>query len=255
VDHKLSHGIGDQTGTRNAPVLINLAWSRHFMWDGSIRNLDEQAKVPICNPLEMNESISHVVNKLRQSKQYPGLFRSAFGDSAINETMILKSLSQFMLTLVSANAKYDRVMRHDEQFTEGEQKGYALFRSHCTACHTEPLFTHGGFENNGLMVDDELQDYGLMRITGKSTDSLRFKVPTLRNIEFSFPYMHDGRFKTLGQVLNNYMMGVQHGPTLSRHLQKGIYFTANQKADLIAFLLTLSDREFLFNPELGFPKK
>ncbi|GAA4468787.1 cytochrome c peroxidase [Nemorincola caseinilytica] len=255
VDHSLSHGIDGRIGTRNSPVLVNLAWSTTLMWDGSITHLDEQAATPISNPLEMDESMPHIVQKLQANDAYRRLFRDAFGRRGITDKNVLRALSQFMLTLVSANARYDSVKRGEAEFTESEARGYALFTRHCSACHTEPLFTSNGFENNGLAVDDSLHDIGRMKITHLGSDSLKFKVPTLRNIAQSPPYMHDGRFKTLGQVLNNYIMGIQQSPTLNPRLQKGIYLTAVQKADLVAFLYTLSDHAFLSDPRHGIPGK
>ena len=130
-----------------------------------------------------------------------------------------------------------------------------MFQKDCGSCHKEPLFTNGGFENNGLVLDDALRDVGQMKVTGKSSDPLKFKVPTLRNVQYSAPYMHDGRFKSLSQVLNNYVMGVCHGPTLSPKLQKGIYLSAVQKNQLMAFLYTLSDKQFLSDPRYGYPAK
>lgn len=127
-----------------------------------------------------------------------------------------------------------------------------MFLKQCSSCHTEPLFTNLEFENNGLHVDKTLNDCGRMNITKDAKDSLLFKVPTLRNIEFSYPFMHDGRFKKLSEVINHYTSGIQQSKTLSKQLQKKIVLTSNDKADIIAFLLTLSDKEFLFNPKLGF---
>ena len=160
-----------------------------------------------------------------------------------------------MLTMVSANSKYDKMRRGEEKFTKQESNGYKLFQKNCGACHAEPLFTNGQFENNGLSVDTTLNDFGQITVTHRQSDSLKFKVPTLRNIEFSYPYMHDGRFKNLSQVINNYIRGIQHGPTLSPKLKNGIYLSNTEKVDLMAFLLTLTDKEFLFNPAFSPPKK
>lgn len=255
IDHSLSHGIEGKIGTRNSPALMNLAWSKELMWDGSVKHLDEQARSPIVNPLEMGETMEHVVQKLQADVTYAPLFYNAFGDTVVKPEYVYKALSQFMLTLVSANARYDKVMRGEEQFTTKEASGYGLFKKNCSSCHTEPLFTNGRFENNGLIVDTTLNDIGAMKITKRHGDSLKFKVPTLRNIEYSRPYMHDGRFKDLNQVLNNYIRGIQHTPTLSRQLRKGIYLTPPEKSDLMAFLLTLSDKEFLTDPRFSYPKK
>ena len=254
VDHDLSHGIGDRIGTRNSPALMNLAWKKSFMWDGAILNLDAQALAPISHPDEMGSSIAQVVDLLNQSPRYRKAFYQAYGDSLVTGEKTLKALGQFMVTLVSANSKYDRVMQDKEQFSEQEKNGYRLFKNNCASCHKEPLFTNDAFANNGLEIDSELKDYGKMKISGKAKDSLLFKVPTLRNLEYTFPYMHDGRFKKLSQVINHYVSGVQPGKTLSPELQKAIVLSSNEKVDLLAFLLTLSDKSFVFNPDFAYPK-
>jgi len=255
VDHSLSHGIDNKIGTRNAPALMNLAWSDMFMWDGAVNHLDMQALAPISNPLEMDEKIENVVSKLQQSSLYRGLFYKAFNDSLITGEHTLKAISQFMLTLVSSNSKYDSVIRKETEFTTQEANGYKLFRENCGSCHKEPLFTNDKFENNGLPLDNTLSDMGRMNVTKDPRDSLRFKVPTLRNIEFSAPYMHDGRFKHLNEVLKHYTSGIQQSKTLSKPLLKPIVLSANDRVDIIAFLLTLSDRQFLFNPNYSYPMK
>lgn len=256
VDHALSHGIEDRIGTRNSPVLVNLAWNKLFMWDGAVNHLDVQALAPIENHLEMDEKIANVVRKLQQSKKYKTLFFDAYGDSLATGERTLKAISQFMLTLVSADSKYDQVMRKEKgvEFTADEKKGYSLFKMHCAVCHSEPLFTNGKFENNGLLPDSLLNDKGRMTITGRSSDSLLFKVPTLRNIERSYPYMHDGRYRNLQMVLFHYTNSVHASPTLSKHLQKPIVLDEQDKRCMIAFLKTLTDTKFLSNPEFGYPK-
>ncbi len=254
VDHALSHGIKNQIGHRNAPSLMNLAWQTSFMWDGSIPHLDRQSLSPLTNPIEMNEHMEDVNAKLRLSPVYPTLFYKAYGDSTITEDHTLKAIAQFMLSLVSADAKYDSVMRKESFFTAQEKNGYALFKLHCSSCHTEPLFTNQQFENNGLPVDSVLNDFGRMNITKRIDDSLKFKVPTLRNIEFSYPYMHDGRFKRLSEVLKHYTKGIQQGKTLAKPLQKPIVLSSDEQVDLTAFLLTLTDTHFLFNKDYSYPR-
>lgn len=254
IDHKLSHGIHDSIGTRNSPALMNLAWQKTFMWDGAVNNLDMQALAPIAHPAEMGSSIEEVVEKLNASEKYRKLFYNAFGDSTATGEKALKALSQFMLTLISANSKYDKVMQKETSFTEQEAKGYFLFKENCSSCHSEPLFTNGNFENNGLPVDSLLKDSGRMKITSNQNDSLKFKVPTLRNIAYSYPYMHDGRFKKLSEVLNHYTEGIHNSKTLAPQLQNGIKLSSNEKVDVISFLLTLSDKDFVFNPKFQFPK-
>ncbi len=255
VDHALSHGINDRIGTRNSPALMNLAWHYSFMWDGAINHLDMQALAPISHHDEMDENIKHVTEKLQTSTIYPPLFYNAFGDSLITGEKTLKAISQFMLTLVSANSKYDQVKRNEATFTSQEENGYQLFKQNCASCHVEPLFTNLKFENNGLPIDKTLNDFGRNRITQNAKDSFKFKVPTLRNIEFSNPYMHDGRFKRIAEVINHYTNGIQSSSTLAKQLKKPIVLTSNQKVDLTAFLLTLTDKEFLFNPKFGYPKE
>jgi len=254
VDHALSHGIKDRIGKRNSLALMNLAWHQSFMWDGAINHLDMQSLAPISNPDEMDEKIEQVVTKLQKSKIYPVLFQKAFGDSTITGEHLLKSISQFMLTLVSSNSKYDSVMRKESVFTAQENQGYKLFKTNCAECHTEPLFTNLKFENNGLTVNKTLNDIGRMQITRNQKDSLRFKVPSLRNIEFSYPYMHDGRFKKLSEIVTHYTSGIQKSKTLSKKLEKNLVLSSNERVDLIAFLLTLTDRTFLFNKDYSFPK-
>lgn len=257
VDHALSHGIRDSIGFRNSLALTNLAWSKSFMWDGAVNHLDVQALAPITDGAEMAEDLENVVSKLQATEEYPPLFQTAFGSSEITGEHLLKGLASFQLTLISANSRYDKVMRQEEgfEFTEQEENGYALFKTNCAHCHQEPLFTTGEFVNNGLAVDTTLMDSGRMRVTGQASDSLKFKIPSLRNIEFSFPYMHDGRFTTLSQVMSHYTNGIQDSPTLAPELREGISLTPEEQIDVVAFLLTLTDKEFLFNQKHSFPRK
>jgi cytochrome c peroxidase len=253
VDHALSHGIHDSIGTRNAPALMNLAWQKTFMWDGAINNLDMQSLAPISHPAEMASHINDVVKKLNRSKLYKKLFDDAYQDSIATGEKTLKAIAQFMLTIVSANSKYDKVMNKNAEFTVQEQNGYQIFKKNCASCHTEPLFTNGTFANNGIGTDTVLNDIGRMKVTQRKEDAYKFKVPTLRNIEFSYPYMHDGRFKKLGEVLNHYSNGIKQSETLSGKLKSGITLSANEKVDLMAFLLTLSDKQFLFDSNFAYP--
>lgn len=254
TDHDLSHGIFDSIGNRNAPALFNLAWQKSFMWDGAINHLDMQALAPISHPSEMGSNINEVINKLNESKAYEELFSNAFQDSTISTAKILKALSQFQLTLVSANAKYDRVKMGKEAFTEQEKNGYQIFKNNCASCHTEPLFSNYSFENNGLPIDSTLNDLGRYVITQNENDKEKFKVPSLRNLSFTYPYMHDGRFMTLKQVINHYTSGIEHSATLSPQLNESIELSSNEKVDLISFLLTLNDKDFAFNKKHQFKK-
>lgn len=255
TDHNLSHGINDRTGTRNAPALFNLAWRTSFMWDGAINHLDMQALAPISNEVEMGETISDVVYKLSQSKFYRNKFIDVYGDTLITGEKILKALSVFQLTLISADSKYDKVIRGETVFTDQEKSGYELYKANCSSCHTEPLFTTNRFAANGLPVDTSLNDGGRVKITGASNDSLLFHIPSLRNLSFTYPYMHDGRFKRLYQVINHYTSGITYTQYLSPELKTPILLSDNQKADLISFLLTLNDSSFVFNTSNKFPKE
>lgn len=254
VDHELSHGIDGKIGTRNSLSLQNLAWTKYFMYDGGINNLEVQALTPISSEIEMHETLENVVSKLQKTEKYQNLFQQAFGTQKITGQLTLKALAQFVVQLVSANSKYDKVTRGEEQFTEMEQKGYELFKINCASCHKEPLFTSDTFENNGLPIDTTLNDFGRIKITQNPKDNLKFKVPTLRNIQFTFPYMHDGRFKTLNDVVKHYNSGIVKSETLSMQLQQPMNLTDNQRTEIIAFLKTLTDTEFLFNKRYGFPK-
>lgn len=255
TDHDLSHGIKDQIGNRNAPALFNLAWQSTFMWDGAINHLDVQALAPISHPKEMSTDLVQVVAKLQQHKAYPQLFAQAFGDTLISGARVLKALAQFQLTLISATAKYDKVKRGQAVFNAQEARGYLLFTRNCNICHQEPLFSTLQFARNGLAPDTTLNDYGKATISHKKEDSLFFKIPSLRNLSYSYPYMHDGRFNTLFQVLDHYnqskTLAIQNAKT-KPHL---IQLSANDKVDLIAFLLTLDDSSFIMNPVHHFPKK
>lgn len=257
VDHPLSHGINDSIGRRNSPVLINLAWQNNMMWDGAVNHIENQALAPIHNAAEMGSDILDVVNKLQVSQKYKALFKKSFNDTVVTGQHILIAIAQFELTLISSNSKYDKVIRGQKgiQFTEQETRGYELFKTNCASCHQEPLFTSNGFENNGLPIDSVLMDLGRYEITNQSKDSLKFKVPTLRNIEFSAPYMHDGRFESLNEVLKHYSKGIFHSSTLSTSLKNGLVLSHENQVDIIAFLLTLTDKDFLFNPKFAYPKK
>ena len=255
VDHDLSHGIEGRIGTRNSATIMNLAWSENFMWDGGVNHLDVQPLGPITSPSEMDETLENVVAKLKSDPNYVSMFENAFGSRKITGQLTLKALSQFMVMLKTSNSKYDKVLRKEAVFTESEQNGYTLFKKNCASCHTEPLFTNGGLENNGLPLDVDLKDLGRMKITQNPKDSLKFKVPTLRNIQFTFPYMHDGRFKTLTEVVKHYNSGIVKSKIVSKQLSREMNLTDNERVDLVAFLKTLTDKEFLFDPKFSYPSK
>ncbi|MDR6514088.1 cytochrome-c peroxidase [Chryseobacterium camelliae] len=239
--NRLSKGIEDGIGDRNSPAIFNLAWQKTFMWDGSVGNIDVQALAPINHPKEMGEDINAVVRKLNASKEYRTLFYRSFGDSLATAERAMKALSQFQLTIVSANSKYDRVKQGKATFTGKEIKGYELFRKNCNSCHTEPLFSGYGFANNGLPVNPDLKDYGKWNKTMEPQDRLMFKIPSLRNLAYTYPYMHDGRFGTLYEVLEHYEKGIVKSPGLAKELQQPIVFNAEEKEALLTFLATLND--------------
>jgi len=250
--HTVSHGIFDQLGTRNAPPIMNLAWNTSFMWDGGIADLDLQSVAPITNPVEMGETMPNVLSKLKNTAEYPALFKKAFDTEEITTAHFLKALSQFMAMCVSSNSKYDSVMHHygGISFSATEEEGRVIVQQKCGNCHPEPLFTDFSFRNNGLNPGT-VNDEGRYLVTQISGDEYKFKVPSLRNLAFTAPYMHDGRFLTLGAVLDHYSSHVQMMPTLDPLLQQngyiGIPLTTEEKIKIMAFLQTLNDRSFIFD--------
>jgi cytochrome c peroxidase len=251
-DHDFSHGFNNSFTTRNAPPLFNLAWMTSFHWDGGVNHIEVQALSPLTAQNEMAETLDSVLYKLQKDSEYPGLFRAVFGSSKITSQRMLKALAQFTGSIVSANSKYDKVMRGEAKFTYSEENGYKLFKAKCAACHKEPLFTDDSFRNTGMAVNPFLNDYGRMKITGNPADSLKFKVPSLRNVMVTFPYMHDGRFYSLSAVLDHYRTGVNTTqPTLDSLLVDGIPFTNTQKNELIYFMATLTDTSMTKNPRFA----
>jgi cytochrome c peroxidase len=255
VDHAVSHGIDDRKGTRNSPVLINLAWNNSFHWDGGVNNLEVQPLNPLSHPSEMDQSLEKVLEYLNQNEAYRSLFFQAFGDSVVSSKNMLLALAQFNASLVSSNSRYDKFMRDELEFTKQEKKGLKLFMKHCNSCHTAPLFNSNKYASNGLPIDTVYNEFGRFKITGNPEDSLKFRIPTLRNIAYTFPYMHDGRFKKLRQVVAYYAGEIDlENPYLSNELRKKIKLSSNDQKDLISFLLTLTDKEFLFNNKFELPK-
>jgi cytochrome c peroxidase len=248
---QFSIGVYNQLGNRNSPPIFNLAWNPTFMWDGGINHLEVMPIAPITNPVEMNETMLNVVQKLQNSVRYRKLFKNAFGSEEVTDEKLLKALAQFMAMIISDQSKYDKVKRGEASFTATEQSGYDLFVQKCSQCHTEPLFTDHTYRNNGL--DQTFTDLGRGLITGNAADNGKFKVPSLRNVELTYPYMHDGRYFTLSQVLDHYNTGVQQSTTLDPLLQSGIALTSTEKQQLIAFLKTLTDYELLGNKWLMEP--
>jgi cytochrome c peroxidase len=202
----------------------------------------------------MDSDFATIVELLRQSTMYRSLFYDAYGDSTITGAQTLKALSQFQLTFVSANAKYDSVRRKESVYTAQELNGYRLFKQHCNSCHAEPLFSTYEFADNGLTIDTTLNDVGRCAVSQNPMDSFKFKVPSLRNLAYSFPYMHDGRLNKLSQVVNHYT-NLTFCEQRDKRLQEPIILTKNEKVDLVSFLFTLSDKTFVFNPDYSYPKE
>jgi len=246
-DHDLSHGVENTFTSRNAPALFNLAWMTSYHWDGGINHIEVQPLSPITAHNEMGETLENILAKLNTDSSYSRFFKAAFGDKAITTQRILKALAQFTGSLISSNSRYDQWKNGTLKFTPVEESGYALYKANCSSCHKEPLFTDNSFRNNGLPIN-RFGDAGRQRITGLSSDSLKFKVPSLRNVQYSVPYMHDGRFNDLDKVITHYISGInRQQPTLDSLLQKPIVFTERQKLELIYFLYTLTDTSFTKN--------
>ncbi|MEO6546804.1 MAG: cytochrome c peroxidase [Ferruginibacter sp.] len=252
-DHQFSHGFDNAFTFRNAPGLFNLAWMKEMHWDGGINHIEVQPLAPITNITEMAETIDNVLKKLTADSAYSRMFTAAFGDKAINSQRMLKALSQFIGSIQSFNSKYDQVKRGEASFTIAEQNGYNTFKAKCNACHAEPLFTDNSFRNNGFSLDPFLQDKGRMRITGNPADSLKFKVPSLRNIRYTQPYMHDGRLLSLSQSIEHYRTGIVNQPTLDPLLKNGISMSNQEKVDLVEFLSALSDKDLFSDSRFAQP--
>ncbi|HTM90912.1 MAG TPA: cytochrome c peroxidase [Flavisolibacter sp.] len=247
-EHDRSHGVNGNHTLRNAPGLFNLAWYPYFNQDGSANSLWKVYEDHITNPKEMGETITNVLNKLQQDADYKTMFRAAFGEETITKEKMFKALDQFVINLVSADSKYDKVTKGQASFTSQEQNGHAVFQNKCATCHSGILFTDFSFRNIGLEIDPSLNDFGRMRVTGNPADSLRFRVPSLRNLDFTSYYFHDGRINFPRNVLKFYETGVNQGPTLDPLLTNGISLTPTEENNLIDFLRTLSDSTFLNNP-------
>lgn len=249
LDHNISHGVEDKLGTRNSPSLFNLNWHTSFFWDGGVNHIEVQPLSPIQNPVEMDEKLENIIAKLSDDEDYADRFKAVYGDKSITSQRIFKALAQFMGMLVSANSKYDKYVRGEAGGTmsEAELNGLQVFKTNCAACHKEPLFSDFSFRNNGLMPT-AVNDSGRARITLNALDLYKFKVPSLRNLNYSPPYMHDGRFTTIDQVLDHYATGIKPVATLDPLLTKGIQLTARERNDLKVFLNSLNDEEFVKDP-------
>ncbi|MDX2280299.1 MAG: cytochrome c peroxidase [Saprospiraceae bacterium] len=250
-DHATSHGIDNLFGKRNAPAIQNMLWSPTFFWDGGVPNLDLVPLNAIQNPVEMDETPAHVLEKLRNHPAYPDLFKAAYGTDEINTARFLQALSQFMGMLVSANSPYNQYVRKEPGAVLSVEAlaGLEVFTAKCATCHSGALLTDYQFHNNGIL-DDFSQDQGRFEISTFPEDIGKFKTPSLHNVAVTDPYMHNGKFKTLRSVLDHYSSGVKDSPSLDPRLRQadgtlGIPLSVEEKNYLIAFLNSLTDEDFL----------
>ncbi len=267
---RFSVGVDGIPGGRQAMSVFNLAWhTNEFFWDGRSNLLRDQALEPIKDPVEMNETLENVLAKLRGSNMYRDQFIRAFGSDEITSEKMGLAMEQFMLSIVSGNSKYDRFKMGLEELTESEMRGLELFEmeynpffpefsgADCQHCHGGPNFENDLYMNNGLDTDADIQDIGRQAATGDPADRGRFKVPSLRNIALTAPYMHDGRFETLEEVVDHYNEGIKISASLDGALlatePTGLLLTDQDKTDLVNFLHTLTDESLATNPEYANP--
>jgi cytochrome c peroxidase len=246
-----SQGVNGSIGTRNTPALQNLAFQTTFMYDGAASHLDLQPIIPFTNPIEMDGNFLNAIKMMKEDKVYQKLFNEAFKEGEINTENMLKALGQFMVMLTSSNSRFDKYRRKEVGGTMSKEElaGYDLFNDKCASCHATDLMSDGSFRNNGLAVDLKINDIGRYRVTELKSDYYKFKVPSLRNVEKTAPYMHDGRFNSLEKVLDHYNSGVVDSknldPILKQNNRLGISVSYEEKIKLIAFLKTLTDYQFL----------
>jgi cytochrome c peroxidase len=256
--HPIAHGRDHLAGTRNAPPNFNTLWQKEFFWDGGINHIEVLSLAPITNPVEMDAKLPDVIKKLNKSTFYKPKFQEVFQKDTVNSEQMLKALAQFMSTIVSGNSRFDKYQRNEgEQLTATELAGKALVEQKCAPCHSTVFFTDQSYRNNGLDTETSATDIGRMKITSQASDKHKFRVPTLRNLQYTLPYMHDGRLATLKDVLDHYADSVKFSPTLDPLLQKngrlGISLTETEKTEIIAFLQTLNDRDMVRNRNFTSP--
>lgn len=249
--HPFSIGVNNAEGKRNSPPLMNLAFSREFFWDGGVTHMDFVPINAIESPVEMNETLGNVVAKLNASEGYRRAFKNTFGIDTISSPFMMKAISQFMNLMISANSKYDQgIASNFKNFSTQELEGKKLFETHCASCHQGALFTDQSYRNNGL--SSRFADQGRALITERDADIGKFKVPSLRNITKTAPYMHNAAFINLEEVLEHYNSGMVESPSLDPSFrqpngQLGIPLSPDEQAHLIDFLNTLTDDEFTQN--------
>ncbi|MAE08791.1 MAG: cytochrome-c peroxidase [Bacteroidetes bacterium] len=255
-----SEGIDGIKGDRNAPAVINIGWLPSLFWDGRAKTIEEQALGPVPNPIEMHLEWTDAEIKLNNHANYPDLFFKSFGTHEIDSMLVVKAIAQFERTIISSNSKWDKYLRGEVSLSQTEAKGFEIFfteKGDCFHCHTTILFTDNLFHNNGL--DSIFNDEGLSNITNNPNDQGKFKTPTLRNIEFTAPYMHDGRFTTLEEVIDFYSEGIVWSSTIDPLMKKvsqgGVHLNEEEKNNLIAFVKTLTDTTFVNNSDYSNPFK
>ena len=251
---QLSIGIDGIPGTRNAMPLVNLGWQPGFFWDGGATTIESQVIGPIQNPVEMHETLENCINELNAHPEYPDLFSAAFGIDEISTPYLMRAIAQFERTMISANSKYDRYVKGEESLSPQELSGMNLFsdmeKGDCNHCHVlGSTFSDFEYRNTGL--DSIPVDQGRYLITLLESDRGKFKTPSLRNVELTGPYMHDGRFETLEECIEHYNTGFHYTANLDGNLASAVKgrLTEQDRLDLVAFLLTLTDTEFISNPE------
>lgn len=267
---QFSSGVDGTLTKRNAMSLTNLLWVKNLFWDGRSNTLEEQAVFPLTDKHEMGRALNKSAAKLKNTAKYPSLFKKAFGSVEITEDRIVKAIAQFERTLISSNSLYDQYLNGTYTPTEQELLGLNLFMTapkpkqhirgaNCAHCHGSPKLFKNLFHNNGL--DTLAKDIGRMEFTGQEMDLGRFRVPTLRNIALTAPYMHDGRFNTLEEVLDHYNTHIKPSKTLSTFISnvsndpdgKSLSLSEAEKNAIISFLKLLTDETFVTNPEFSDP--
>ncbi len=271
ADNKaFSHGVNDRLTDRNSMSIANMLWVRDFFWDGRARGLEAQAVFPITNPKEMNQSLDECARKLTATKLYPQIFKIVYGNDSVTGDRIVKALAQFERTLISANSKYDRYLRGEYMPTPDELDGMQLFFNNpvpgkgirgagCARCHGTVKTFIELYHNNGL--DALPKDAGRQLVTGDPMDRGRFRVPTLRNIALTAPYMHDGRFKALNEVVSHYNEHLVRNDLLSPILQEtsnmaggsNLALTLKEQNNLVCFLNMLTDISFVGDKRFSNP--
>jgi cytochrome c peroxidase len=239
-------GVSGLALDRHAPSLFNLAWHDAFFWDGGAKDLESQTFAPLQHPDEMNADLKKVLAELSGLPEYKKAFRKAFGTDSITSVLLSRALAQYQRTIMSTHSLYDQVQMGQATFDELQLRGLAVFEAHCAVCHTPPLFTDLQYHNNGLDSEFPAEKEGIyqgrFRISYDSLELGAFKTPSLRNLAFTAPYMHDGRFSKLEEVLNHYAQGIKPSATLSRHIPvEGIPLSEEEKSALLRFLETLHD--------------